>query len=283
MVGILLLQTILAATLPLATPPLHKFADGYIDRSVSVVVRDQVATIEFSAGMNDATMRKVLDAWRAEAPGKGKNNAEPTSIPKSKNVLTERSAATENPARDGNATSAENTRDDSGDLNDLGDSGTVKPGTVKPGTAKPNGIEKEAPVQDEFVKNDAQLIAEFQKLAAAKLLNGLNVICQNKALVLKRVNADIPVKRHMSLTIQFEFALPTNKSNKLSIFDKNFQNFDGAVRYSLKGMGNAILASTNVPPILVRAKRVELAELNEIERREACTIEAHIVHAKSEK
>ncbi len=228
MVGLLLLQTILAAIGPVPAP-LHKFPDGYIDRSVSVIVRDQTATIEYSAGMNDETMRQILEKWQSNSPAEKSNANESKAFP-DRNTESKQQPATKtdltNPEQD----------------------------TPESTSQRVSGNALVDDTDEEFVKNDAQLMTEFQKLAAAKLKQNLKIACQNKPLNLKQVNVYVPAKRHMSLTIQFEFTLPPSGPNNLSIVDENFESFDGAVRYSLKGMGNAILASSNVAPILVRAK-----------------------------
>lgn len=41
----------------------HKFEDGYVERSVAVRIRDREGRIEYSIGLNDATMEKFRHAW----------------------------------------------------------------------------------------------------------------------------------------------------------------------------------------------------------------------------
>ena len=41
----------------------HEFKDGFVERTMAVVVRDQTAIVEYSVGMNAETMRQVVDRW----------------------------------------------------------------------------------------------------------------------------------------------------------------------------------------------------------------------------
>lgn len=41
----------------------HQFEDGYIERAVAVRIRDRHVRIEYSIGLNDATMKKFMHRW----------------------------------------------------------------------------------------------------------------------------------------------------------------------------------------------------------------------------
>ncbi len=40
--------------------------DGFVERAVQIVIRDDVAAITYSFGLNENTMRQVLDEWNSE-------------------------------------------------------------------------------------------------------------------------------------------------------------------------------------------------------------------------
>lgn len=46
----------------------HEFDDGYVERSVSYLLRDQRLTVEYSVGMNPNTMYEFLKKWEIEIP-----------------------------------------------------------------------------------------------------------------------------------------------------------------------------------------------------------------------
>lgn len=41
----------------------HQFEDGYIERAVAVRIRDRDVRIEYSIGLNDATIKKFIEHW----------------------------------------------------------------------------------------------------------------------------------------------------------------------------------------------------------------------------
>ena len=57
------MSTLLVATLWAAPAVAHQFEDGYVERSVAVRIRDRDVRIEYSVGLNDATMKKFMDRW----------------------------------------------------------------------------------------------------------------------------------------------------------------------------------------------------------------------------
>lgn len=45
-------------------PNVHQFEDGFVERTLSMVVRDRTAYGEYSIGLNDRTLRDVLADWK---------------------------------------------------------------------------------------------------------------------------------------------------------------------------------------------------------------------------
>lgn len=44
----------------------HEHQDGFVERAVQILIRDDVASITYSFGMSENTMREVLDEWNNE-------------------------------------------------------------------------------------------------------------------------------------------------------------------------------------------------------------------------
>lgn len=215
----------------------HVYADNYIDRSVSIVIRDQTARIEFSVAMNDTTIRRLMQQWQ--------------SPPMSEEPDSRASSTSKN----------------------LEESQAVVP---KEETAT-NRLPKDA--SNEFA-NDSKLVAEFRKVVATHIAKDLLVTFEKEPVTIREVNPDTPPRHHMSATVQFEFDLPASKIVDLSVVDSNFSNFDGGARYALKVGGNLVMSKSNVAPILVRADRIEFADLSKSARAQVCKIKAQIVQPR---
>ncbi|MEZ6096657.1 MAG: hypothetical protein R3C03_20910 [Pirellulaceae bacterium] len=88
-------------------------------------------------------------------------------------------------------------------------------------------------------------------------------------------------QHHVSAVVVFEFEIETAADSltqhSLKVFDQSFKGMDGAIRLAAKCQGNAMLRSSNVKPIIVRADRVDFSELSEDERIEKTTIQTDIL------
>ena len=231
------ISLLVLAALPANTP--HVYPDNYIERSVSVVIRDDTARIEYSLAMNDTTIQRLIQQWQSP---------------------DEKSEKINQPS---NAETSSQESFDSGDAETKTDS----PRSVQDGPKSD---------EDDFA-NDANLVAEFRKLVAEKVAADIRVKCNDQSVVIQEVNPDLPPRYHTTVTMQFEFKLPAEKLVDLSITDSNFSQYDGEARYALKVGGKLVLTKSNVAPILVRAKRIEFADLTESDRAQACQITAQIV------
>ena len=243
MIHLVSIQLIICLLTPASHPAAsHVYADNYIDRSLSIVIRDQSARIEYSVAMNDTTIRRLIKEWRSPSVFRSKDG---------KRLSESRIAAAPHVA-----------------------------GERKEKTAMNRSPENAPPAAAEEFKNDATLVAEFRKLLTEHLAKDLLVTCHDQPVTIREINPDTPPRHHMSATVQFEFTLPAKKVVDLSVVDSNFSQCDGGARYALKVGGNLVLANSNVAPILVRADRVEFAELSETAREQACKIKAQIVRTR---
>jgi hypothetical protein len=82
--------------------------------------------------------------------------------------------------------------------------------------------------------------------------------------------------------VQFKFKIPAGEKSTLTFFDGNFAELNGAIRLAIKTSGRAMLLRSNAAPILLRADRVELGELDAKERQASCALSATIVVGESQ-
>jgi len=141
--------------------------------------------------------------------------------------------------------------------------------------SKPNGP---APK----IKNDTghalspELTKRFQVAAGKFITKNLDVKIGQKPQQLKLISAE-PAPRHpFAIILKWELEIPEQKVVDLKIIDSNFLDLDGASRISIKAMGNAMLLQSNAAPILIRAQRTLLAELELEERKDEMTVLAKI-------
>ena len=83
-------------------------------------------------------------------------------------------------------------------------------------------------------------------------------------------------KHHYDFVIKLTCELSGFDEIDLLIRDMNFSKLEGSARYALKSSGNSIISSSNVAPIIVRAKRLQMAGLKPDERHNSCKIKATI-------
>ena len=217
----------------------HQFEDGFIERAVAVRIRDREVRIEYSIGLNDATMKKFIDHWpndqelHEEFHGELIEGLEPPIPGNKKNV-----APVEKPAE--------------APIN-LPEEGTLV--------------------------NEIQLIRNFAKVAAPQLTAGLRVSVNKKPIDLKLVSAEPSGKHHVTLETVWKFQLPQLPSNglvELSVQDTNFLQQPGGIKYSLKTSGSSMTLRSNVAPILIRSTRIGLDSVSVRQRLRSPGIEAGI-------
>ena len=83
-------------------------------------------------------------------------------------------------------------------------------------------------------------------------------------------------KHHYDFVITLTCELSRFDEIELLVRDMNFMKLEGSARYALKSSGNSIISSSNVAPIIVRAKRMQLDGLKPDERHNSCKIKATI-------
>jgi hypothetical protein len=235
---------------------------------MAVVVRGKTATVEYSVGLNESTIRAVLKEWNRESldrqpqgAGKTDGNNQPEASSNSKqNPQSPNTVAAERGSQPDSATLASRTGKDTGSQ-----SGSDSASTS-------------ANVQDTQSAHwiDAELLARFEQAAPGEIASRIDVTC-NGQRVLPAAVALGPTPLHpFVLVVKFELELPVGENVEFNVHDRNFRGNTGAVRYALKAKGNTMLLNSNQAPILVRSERVEVADLSPDEREKRSVISSRL-------
>ena len=246
----------------------HVLKDGYIERTVEVVIRDDTAYVEYSVGLNENTMAQLTSSWDelktqpTESKPSGGNEDEKANPKESEPVETTKTKTDKKPS---DSKPVDSNPDDSSPT----DSSSTDSSSTDSSSEKATVFDK-------------ALLAKFNKSAPAKVTEGLKITCDDKPVKIESVALD-PAPRHpFDVKVKFQFKIPKSdkESIELKLEDSNFTKQTGAVRYALKAKGIAMLVQSNVAPIIVRAERVELGELTEEQRKTQTSILARIAFMK---
>ena len=274
---------LLSAGISSAAP--HQFEDGFVERTLAVVVRDNLATAEYSIGLNESTIETLLAEWESES--RVKQDSEP--IPEAKHPQS--SSSKIDSAR---ISTQENTANPTA---------KPKPGIASPTTQAPSITKnsKFAPIVDqppsttpapdsaqsstdevEHVINP-EVLGKFQKALATQLTQRIQINSGEQELEIKSVSVEAAPRHPFALVVKFQFEIPNTETSQIRIVDQCFAGQNGAVRYSLKALGSTILLKSNVAPIIVRAKRIELQGLSKKETTEHTSISVRLATMSTSK
>ena len=251
---------LITLTLGLVTtgPTPHEFEDGFVERTLAIVIRDDVATAEYSIALNETTLQNLLDRWQkteasnppasaqpesAKTPGPTKTDAqskaliepsshrqapnphsEPPSADQSRAELRstkpENSAATTaQPQRRGVGQWGEPTLDS--EVSPLDDQGTSN-NTATGGVNEPDAKHVEIPIPED-------LLESLRKLGPSQITRQIRITCNGQPLQIKNVSADAAPRHPFNLVVQFEFQIPAD-----AIPDKTAPDDDSVKSAQLK-------------------------------------------------
>ena len=294
----------LAASSPSAP---HKFEDGFVERTLAIVIRDNAATAEYSIALNQSTLNELLDQWKKEADSRQPEPSESTSAkttaklqscdgsksdtetetfidpkPDSRIEISEPESTTQSSpklhpklhTKGGEDSQTERPQEQNRQAPEATSSPAATTSVAQP--ADESEEEKSLPHDDENPIHE-RLLAELKSIGPDQIAQRIQINCDGQPLKIKNVVAS-PAPRHpFNLKVKFEFELPPTKSAQLDIVDNNFRQQTGAVRYAIKALGSTMLVKSNAAPIIIRAKRVELAGLSEKETVSETSISAKIL------
>lgn len=251
----------------------HKFEDGFVERTMAVVVRDQVATVEYSVGLNSKTLRGVLNRWELDSKNlEPKNGGTPQTSDKNPGSPFRTNLTPKPPTR--NSSSNKNGNQSPSISNGSENrSGQSNPQTPKPAVVMAQETDSDS---DSGHQIDAELFARFKQMAPDEIVNRIVVTCDGRRITPRSISKGPSPLHPFVLKIVFEFELPTGNNIDVKIRDQNFIAETGAVRYALKAKGSTMLLRSNKAPILVRSERFELSKSSPEERDELTTIASRL-------
>lgn len=295
----------------LAMPKMHVYKNGFVERSFSVVIRDDRARCEYLIGLNSVTAQALLKTARQRKSDRATIDAKEGSAQNSEKGASN----SENKKNDKNGVTGNDTEEFSRDQEGVAN---VKESTLK------LKMDDEVDGEGEHL-TDPDTIKELASLANFWFSRKMEVTCDGRRVTLQNVIVSAEARHPYSMIVRFEFDLrakpagPTQsvtkdnaleklsnfkiiknshsaepgrnalrssviqksamkpKTVEVAIFDGVFAEKDGAVRYALKTKGSAMIARSNVAAILVRADRIELSELDKVARKQATTMSARII------
>ena len=259
----------------------HKFDDGFVERTMAVVIRDKTGHVEYSIGLNESTVRDLLGTWESSSGEIAEpSNSTDTSVPSrsagqpfNKKLEASLANAVGNPSN--KSTDLSKTNPSGKPVDSAGSESKQRKKNVSAG--------KSTSTQPTASKNSAdgheiapELMARFKKLAPVAIAKGLKITCDEKSIPIISIEEGPPSRHPFTMTIKFKFELPEFKICDLKINDENFADQSGAARYAFKTAGRSMLMQSDVAPILVRANRIELAQPSKRELRPGTSINVRL-------
>jgi hypothetical protein len=260
----------------------HKFEDGFVERTMAVIIRDDTAYVEYSVGLNETTLTQIVEEWESREGSADENSSDAgltkpapngtIDSPKSSKDQLEKSSS---PATN-NIEKAETANSNQPPL--IAELSTPIAKQPNPGDSNNQPTDQSSPT--ESVKDihaiDAELLAKFRMLAVKKIPKNLAISYDGNPIELEAAVDGPPPRHPFTMTIKFKFKLPQSQKSELTIADNNFKNQIGAVRYSLKATGKSMIFQSNVAPILVRSERVMLGKQTNPDKDAQAAIDAEL-------
>jgi len=126
--------------------------------------------------------------------------------------------------------------------------------------------------------SEDELRKAFGQALKRRLLERAKLTVNGEPLEFDQATIDLAVRHPYDLTVQIVGQLPADRSRvDLGWKSDSLTAWTGTARLACKAMGKAILIRSNVAPIVVRAKQVELSELKPEARSKACHIRARLM------
>ena len=253
----------------------HEYEDGFVERSLTITIRDGVGYGEYQIGLNANTAAQVLKL--AEQLREQARLASATQ--------QQSSAAGET------ATAVEASTDPLVELNPVVD----KPDAVSKVDVTPRAV----PLKEESPKvvpnqsvgtgvgehlTDLAMIKRFGELQRQWFAGRLKLACNGQQVALSKVSIEPAARHPFSVVVKFQFSVEVKQAideqgkadNKkaagatskpdssqgsvvdFQVTDGLFSGHHGATRYALRSRGSTMVLQSNVAPALVRADRVEV-------------------------
>ena len=248
-----------------ATVCAHVYEDGFVERSLTITIRDGVGYGEYQIGLNAKTANEILQLAKLAEGLKREDTGS--------KLLKGQTTAVEHPDLSKPLKPVSSPEDvDTDQAADPDKTSTPKP------TASPQKLTTDDAGEH---LTDLATIRQFGELQSQWFTDHLKVSSDGHLVKLTTVVVEPAARHPYSVLVKFQFSLENKDANaglpvveKASVDSKpdppadrvvDFQVSDGlfaghagAVRYSLRARGATMLLQSNVAPVLVRAERVEI-------------------------
>ena len=288
----------------------HEFEDGHVERTVALFVEDDRVIVEYGIGCNENTMRELIERWNSKyestnelenpadedanmlEPADGNPTAESSigDAAESESDSTQSQlieAATEEQGESLQQSGAAESGAESAEESDEEETATGEIEIVEPDASQPEAIEG-TPLEIE-----SALLDEFADAAIRGLGSQISVTCNSVPGRMIAIEAGPSSRHHVDILVRMEFELfpeieemPAGQPDPVpqtgddsdsgdvhfAFADGNFAENTGAVRYAMKARRDAFLKESNVAPLIVRAERIELNDLDDAQIKSVTTV-----------
>ena len=258
----------------------HEYEDGFVERSLTITIRDGVGYGEYQIGLNANTATEVLklaEQIRQQAVMARAAQPQPSATGDAAAVaeaLTEPSVERELLANKPDAA-----------LNVGQELKAVTPKAVTPKGVTPKGVPNQSVgtgVGEHLT--DLTMIKRFGELKEDWFAGRLKLVRNGQQVTLSKVSVEPAARHPFSVVVKFQFSVeakqaveeqakaernkaagPASKPDSsqgsvvdFQVTDGLFSDHHGATRYALRSRGSTMVLQSNVAPALVRADRVEV-------------------------
>ena len=242
----------------------HEYEDGFIERSLTITIRDGVGYGEYQIGLNAKTAEQIVELAEQQQQEKLPQQTKEEK-PASRALL----------AREKSLRAA---------TNQVKDSDSSLP--IEP------ELKASAPIPVGEHLTDLATIKRFDELRQHWFSGRLNLTSDGQPVELSKVTVEPAARHPYSVLVKFQFRLSTKRTTEETtqdvplalveglsagkpkatiepeslssrsvdflVTDRLFLGYHGATRYALRSRGATMLLQSNVAPALVRAERAEL-------------------------
>jgi len=275
-----------------ATVCAHVYEDGYVERSLTITIRDGVGYGEYQIGLNEKTADQILEL--AEQLKRKKNQEGVLKRKPSIAGLDDQSNAPQPISPTQALDTNEATK-----ANKIAESKTgamPKPATVP---------EQRGTVGAGEHLTELATIKRFGELQDQWFTERLKLSSDGQAVKISKLSVEPAARHPYSVLVKFQFSLYKNETNQglpvvgerraepktdppakpvvpaaravdFRVTDQLFAGHSGAVRYALRARGSTMLLRSNVAPVLVRAKRLEINRKTAMDTESSPAIQAKL-------
>ena len=270
----------------------HVYEDGFVERSLTITIRDGVGYGEYQIGLNAKTADQILKAAQLKQKDARLNlMKEPQASANQHYHLQSQSPSSTAEAVDAN------------EPNKLEKSPDLEPKKTEPkNTTAPKSVaspQRLGTVGSGQHLTDLKTIARFGDLQQRWFTDHLKLVSDGQKIEFSKVSVEPAARHPYSVLVKFQFSLEEKKVSKgvltvdepridpksdppasrvvdLQLTDDVFSEHAGATRYALRARGSTMLLQSNVAPVLVRAERVEVTPKASGDQASSPTIKAKL-------